>query len=75
MTRADIKEGDMVELDCPQLLNNTRRGTVIKGKVKCVFDALNADGSEGNLEIDLITDIGWIRYKPNIDGGTIKILK
>jgi hypothetical protein len=82
MTRADIFVDDIIELNCPQLLHNTRlvlkdtkNGPVAIGKVLQVFDALHPDGSEGNLEIDLLIGYSWLRYKPNRDGGTITVLK
>lgn len=75
MTKTEIKIGDIVELDCPTLLNNIRQRSPIIGKVKDVFDVLFADGSEGNLEIDIqFEKSGWIRYKPTKDGGTIKVI-
>jgi hypothetical protein len=76
LTIRDIKAGDIVELDCPKLLQNTKHESkVITGVVDHVFDALHPDGSEGNLEIDIRYDYKWLRYKPLVDGGTITILK
>lgn len=68
--------GDKVQLDCPTLLNNIRHQGPLVGYVKDVFDALNSDGSEGNLEIDIqFGYTGWIRYKPKKDGGTLHVLE
>lgn len=76
MTRADIRVGDIVEVNCPALLGNLRHTSTIVGKVLAVFDALNPDGSEGNLEIDIRPGVsGWIRYKPLKDGGTIRVIE
>lgn len=73
LTLKDFKVGDIVELDCPNLLQNTRGTTVIVGKIENIFDALNKDGSEGNLSIDIRYREKWIRYIPSRDGGTIRI--
>lgn len=66
--------GDLIEvtLQDPQ-------GTepVITGEVTAVFDALTSKGKPGiNLEIDIRygkNKTQWFRYKPQIDGGTIRI--
>lgn len=69
-------KGDTVQilLDNPVLVEQK-----IVGVVENVFDALTQDGEEGiNLEIDIRYGKGhnkWFRYKPVIDGGTMKVLK
>lgn len=74
-TLLDLKVGDIVELDCPKLLNNTRGDTKIIGIIDQIFDALNKDGSRGNLEIDIRYQEKWVRYKPLLDGGKITVQK
>lgn len=76
MKLQDVQVGDTVKLDCPELLDNTRSKSPIIGIVVQVFDKLNPDGSEGNLDIDILYNNNfWIRYKPKIDSGTLTILK
>lgn len=75
MSKNNFMIGDTVELDCPTLLGNTRSSSKITGQITEIFDALFADGSEGNLEIDIIYKSGWIRYKPHKDGGTLTLIK
>ena len=73
----DVKVGDTVEVcckDCSSFLPD--KELKITGVVTEVFDALTKDLKEGiNLEIDIRGTTGrWFRYKPLIDGGTIKVL-
>jgi hypothetical protein len=73
----DVKVGDKVEVRCED--RSSHFPDVEKkfvGVVTEVFDALTKDLKEGiNLEIDIHGPQGqWFRYKPLIDGGTIKVL-
>ena len=74
MNFQDFKVGDRVKLNCPSLLGrdikNSTEGTIVE-----IFDALNQDGSPGNFEIDIRHFSGWIRYKPQKDGGTLTLVK
>ena len=75
MTIIDVKVGDTIELDCPNLLHNTRSKTTIQGKVEAVFDALTKTGESGALEIDIIYQGNkWLRWIPHKDGGTLTII-
>jgi hypothetical protein len=72
-----FKVGDIVQLQCPTLLHNTRNATdTIIGKIVAIFDALYPDGSTGNLEYDITYNSNkWIRYIPNKDAGTLTLIE
>lgn len=76
LTIRDVQVGDIVRLDCPKLLQNTRhQSTTIEGVVEHVFDALTSTGKEGNLEIDIRYNHKWLRWKPLSDGGTLTVIQ
>lgn len=76
LTLKDVSTGDTIRIDCPTLLQNTTSGSSITGTVENVFDALMADGSEGNLEIEIrYNGHHWIMYKPLKDGGSMTVLE
>lgn len=69
-------QGDTVELilDDPKVTDRK-----IIGKVVGIFDALTKEGAPNiNLEIDIRYgkyNHKWFRYKPVLDGGTLRVLK
>ena len=75
MRLTDLSPGDIISLDCPNLTKNLRSQNPITGEVLQVFDKLFKDGSEGNLEIDILFSGKWVRYIPSVDGGNLTILK
>lgn len=70
----DFKVGDIVHLDCPNLIQNTRCEKFI-GQIIDIFDLLDKQGNEGNLEIRIKNKTSWVCYKPLQDGGTLTLIE
>lgn len=77
-TKSNIafKVGDKVKVVCNDHTIIDRKSTAQKtfiGFIKSIFNACDKNGDNWHYEIT--GPDGWFLYKPNIDGGSITLLK
>lgn len=71
-----VEVGDLVKVECRDwtYIKEEDQTKVFTGKVESAFNAIGASGDSWIYEIRS-KDGSWFLYKPEIDGGSIVILK